>query len=229
VLERVPPSARIALATAGFDTVAHVRTRFPARTVVQFVPNFMAHFTDDVIRVWVPPIVKSVVSDCLAEGPEPPSSSRLRHSADENHEDARAFATELAAQLTTGGLPTTHSTSAKEAWERNMALGIPLLAAWEVSGWDIDKLAHSSELRTLAARSAREALDAVGSPLLVPAPLISATLRALPLAPKMVREMLQVHGPKIAGQTRMMLDDMLARAAKRGRPVDNLHALRSRL
>jgi hypothetical protein len=113
-----------------------------------------------------------------------------------------------------------------------------VLAAWELSGWDVDRLARDGELRALTAAAMREAL-AVGDErrttlgrLLrhTPPGALSLLMRALPtVAGEQVRAMWSHHGPKVAAQTRQMLDGMLARAEASGAPVEHLRRLRERL
>jgi hypothetical protein len=65
---------------------------------------------------------------------------------------------------------------------------------------------------------------------LAPGALLGFALRAVPaLAGRDIREMWRVHGPKLSGQTRHLLDALIARADARDTPTPSLHELRERL
>jgi ketopantoate reductase len=207
---------RIATASAGFDDLARVRARFPGRAAAQIIPLFFAYPDGDVVRWWSPPLAKTLISD-------------------EHDEASRPFAEELAAALQANGLPARAVRSLARARDAVLAAGMPVLATFELAGWDFGALARDGELRKLASRSMREGMRAMvknrlASRLigLTPAPLISTMLRAAPqVVPRGVQEMWRVHGPKIAGQTRALLDTLIARAD--GHDDESLKDLRSRL
>jgi ketopantoate reductase len=213
-------TVRIATASAGFDDLERVRARFPGRAAVQIIPLFFAYPDGDVTRWWNPPLAKTLVSD-------------------EHEEASRPFAEELAAALETNGLPTRAVRSIGRARDAALAAGMPVLASFELAGWDLDALARDRELRALASRSMREGMRAmVKHPLaqrligLAPAPLFATVLRAAPaVVPRGVKEMWRVHGPKIAQQTRALLDSMIARVEREGGAADaeSLKELRRRL
>jgi hypothetical protein len=169
----------------------------------------MAYPDADVIRWWMPPLLKNVVSHELDEAAKP-------------------FAEELATTLTAGGLPARAVASSREAREGTAAMDV-LISALELSHWDFSELAKNSELRGLAARGMKEALRAVDSTLMLPVPLISNGLRIASVAPQTFRAMWRVHGPKIAAQTRSHLDTLIGRARERGLEPSSLKELRQRI
>lgn len=210
---------RLVSASAGFSDLERLRARFPGRPAVQLVPLFFAYPDGDVVRWWNPPLAKTLITD-------------------EHDEASRPFAEELAAALAASGLPARALRSIGRARDAALAASMPVLASFELAGWDFDALSRDGELRALASRSMREGLRAmvknpIASRLIgwAPAPLISTMLRAAPkMVPKDVKEMWRVHGPKIAGQTRALLDTLIARAADRGDgAADDLKELRRRL
>jgi ketopantoate reductase len=218
LVARLIGDVRIVTASAGLDDLERIRHRFPHRPAVQILPLFMAYPDGDAIRFWNPPLARTLITD-------------------EHDEAARPLAEELAAALTAGGLPARALRSFGGAREAVFALGMPLLAGFELAGWDLGALAGDGELRSLASRGMREGVSSlVKNPLarrlvaLAPAPLFAAALRAAPaMLPRGAKEMWRVHGPKIAGQTRQLLDLLIARAAAAAAPVDGLRELRRRL
>jgi ketopantoate reductase len=218
VAARVPGAPRIATASAGFDDLPRVRARFAGRAAVQIVPMFMAYPEGDVIKWWNPPLARTLVSD------------------EHGDDAARAFGEELAAAFAAGGLPSRALRTIAAARDAVLGLGMPLLAGLELAGWDVGAFAGDGELRKLASRGVRDGLRAmVKNPLaakliaLTPTPLVGAALRVTPaLVPRAARDMWRVHGPKIAAQTRALLDAMIARADERG-GADGLRELRRRL
>jgi hypothetical protein len=124
------------------------------------------------------------------------------------------------------GVPARAVPSLRRAATPAYASGAALLAAWELAGWDVERLAEDGALRDAAARAAREAAravrdDAPGAVAAIlagaPAQATSAALRALPhLLGAEARAMWRHHGPKIAGQTRHTLDEVIARSERRG-------------
>src|SRR5581483_1610703 len=212
-------TVRIATASAGFDDLARIRARFPGRAAAQIIPLFFAYPDGDVVRWWNPPLARTLVTD--------------------EHDDAsQPFAEELAAALVANGLPARALRSIGRARDAALAAGMPLVASFELARWDFDALARDAELRKLASRSMREGLRAmfknpIASRLIgpTPMPLLSTMLRAAPsVMPAGVKEMWRVHGPKIAGQTRALLDTLIARAeGQDAESAGSLKELRRRL
>jgi len=217
VVARLGDGVRIASASAGIDDVARIRARFPGRAVVQILPAVMAYPEADTTKWWIPPFAKTVVSY-------------------ESDDAAKELAEDLVKDFTAGGVPSRVVRAVGAARDAFVGAGMPLLASLELAGWDFGAWSRSGELRGLASSGMREGLRAVlGKPAarfvgLAPAPLLSVMLRAFPsLAPKGVLDMWRVHGPKIAGQTRAMLDTIIARGADRAAATDHLRELRRRL
>jgi hypothetical protein len=112
-----------------------------------------------------------------------------------------------------------------------MALSAPFLAAWDMCDYELERLAHNTELRRLTASAMVEAPRSLSfsgpSRLLrlLPALFWSCVLRVLPLViGKNGREVWLHHGPKIREQTRYCLELLQQRAA----PMPALHALSER-
>jgi len=216
-LLRAPDELRVAVAAAGLDVVERLRARLPGRPVVQILPMFMAYPDGDHIKWWSPPLARTLI--CWESDPA-----------------ARSFAEELAQSFSVGGVPSRAIGSVRTVRDTMLAAGMPVLAALELSHWSFDDWAHSAELRGLAADGLREGVAAVtpgpAARLVAhaPLPLVSAMLR---LAPRLLsaetRAMWSVHGPKIAGQTRAMLDAIIARGDAASRATDGLKELRRRL
>jgi hypothetical protein len=113
---------------------------------------------------------------------------------------------------------------------------MPVLGTLELAHWDFAAWAQSGELRGLASTGLCEGFSAVAPPgvarlvSLVPRPLVSAVLRVAPrLLTDEMRAMWRVHGPKIAGQTHHMLDQIIARGNERSAATASLTELRKRL
>lgn len=115
---------------------------------------------------------------------------------------------------------------------------IPLVAALEVNGWQLDTLAGSEAL-ALGRAAAVEALDALAADrgarvgpqkLLLAPPALRALLflapKVLPLA---LGPYLAYHFSKVGRQTREMLESYIAAGQRQGLPVARLQELRSRL
>jgi ketopantoate reductase len=219
ILDQLPrrEELRVATASAGLDDVVRLRARLPGRPVAQIVPMFLAYPEHDVIKWWNPPLGRTQITW-------------------EGDPDARAFAEELAATFQAGGLPSRARNSLGRARDAIFAAGMPLLGTLELAGWDFAAWAQSAELRGLASTGLREGVAAMAPPTvgrlagLAPQAVLAAMLR---VAPRMltddVRAMWRVHGPKIAGQTRHMLDQIIARGSEQSRPTAALVELRRRL
>jgi hypothetical protein len=214
VAEALPPTVRVATVTPGFEDLATLRRRLPGRPAVQVTPFFWSYLDGDTYRVWYPPVAKTLIA----------------WGADGGEAD-RTFAEALAAAFTAGGLPSRASVDGTPAGA--MAAGTPLLAAYELAGWDFDALARDGELRALTARASKEAMRAFAGGLLGRA--LAATtpvgfaMRATTALPADMKAMWRAHAPKIAAQTRTMLDVIIARAARDMRPHASLADLRRRL
>jgi ketopantoate reductase len=212
------PTARMATVTPGFDDLAILRRRFPGRVFVQITPSFAAWLEGDAFKLWLPPLVKSIVS---------------WHGGSD---DERAFAEELTAAFVAGGVPTRATGEGGGAKEAAMAAGMPVLAALELSGWSFEALARDRDLRGLAARAARESARAMASSgaaralcAITTTPVVNLAMRVAGMLPADMKAMWRAHGPKIAGQTRQMLDAIIARADENRASAETLKVLRGRL
>jgi hypothetical protein len=186
--------------------------------VVQVLPTFFAYREDDAIRWWQPPLGATFVSS-------------------EGDEQARPFAEELVKDIVAGGLPARAVKSFSSARDTVFAAGMPLLGTLELAGWDYDAWSRDKALRSLASRGMREGVQAMVPSVwaarlvgLAPELLLSTLLKAAPtLGGQNVREMWRVHGPKIAGQTRHLLDTIIERGNRRASSTESLKELRRRL
>jgi hypothetical protein len=175
---------------------------------------FLAYPDGDVVRWWNPPFAPTLVTY-------------------QGDEEARPLAEELAGYLKAGGLPARAIGSGSATREALVAAGMPLLASFELAGWSFAALGESAELRALASRGMKEGMRAVSSsPVarllnLTPRPLLATLLRVAPRLPADMQEMWRVHGPKLASQTRHLLDHLIARAPDEEAPT--LRELRRRL
>jgi ketopantoate reductase len=214
VAEGLPPSVRVATVTPGFDDLTTLRARLPGRATARIAPVFASWAEGDAWKLWQPPLAKTTVA--WGEG---------------GTDADRAFAEELAAAFTAGGLPSKADAQGTPA--SAIAAGTPLLAAYELAGWDFDALARDRELRDLAARASKEALRAYAAGLLgraiAAAAPVGLAMRATTAIPSEMKAMWRAHGPKIAGQTREMLDAVIARAERDNSPHASLDDLRRRL
>jgi hypothetical protein len=212
---------RVASASAGLDDVQRIRDQLSPSMrgcpVVQIAPLFMAYPEGDVIKWWNPPLARTQISW-------------------DGDDAARPFAEELAQALTAGGVPARARKSLARARDAVFAAGMPVLGALELAHWDFAEWARSAELRGLASTGLCEGFSAVAPPGvaklvgLAPRPLVSAMLKVAPrFLTEDVRAMWRVHGPKIAGQTRFMLDQIIARGTERSTHTDSLKELRKRL
>jgi ketopantoate reductase len=198
-------------AAAGFDALAPIRARFPGRAVVELVPLFLGYPDGDTVRWWSPPLARSLLTW-------------------DGDEAARPFAVALAADLNAGRLPARAVRWVKTTQNALNAAGMPLLVSWQLAGWDLDALAGDRALRRLAASAipvALRAMEARGAAAglirLLPCKLVAAGLGLVPrLMPRNHQEMWRVHGPKIAGQTRLLLGTMAERAGADAGPLDEL-------
>lgn len=215
--QHVRPDAKVAVASGRLDAVERVRAAH-AGPVCNLMPTYSAWSEAPRVWRWFPaPLLKSMVSG-------------------EGDAAAQEAAVELAAALDAAGVPA-RAVASSRPYEPAMAAGVALLGGLELAGWDMEALARDGALRRETARAMREAAQAAGkaSPGLpswllrhAPTGALSLVPRALPLlADEQVRSMWQHHGPKIAAQTRGVLDDLLARAGNRDLP--HLRALRRRL
>lgn len=225
VVARLSGEVRIASTSAGFDDLVRIRARFPGRAAVQILPMFMAYPDGtDAIRWWLPPLARTLVTD--QGGPGDGATG---------DEASKQFAEELTQVFVAGGLPARAVRGLGGARDAVFGAGMPILASLELAGWDVGALAHDKGLRTLASRAATEGLRAmsggVASRLLgfAPSPLVAMLLRVAPAMPKDVQAMWRVHGPKIAGQTREILDRVIARGVARSAETGSLSELRRRL
>jgi ketopantoate reductase len=211
VIPRLPPTTRICTVSSGHDDLKRLRERFPDRAVVQLQPMFFAFPDGDAIRWWNPPLARTLVSW-------------------ENDDAARAFADELVHDLVAGGLPTRAVRTIEKTRQALLAAFTPVLAGWELAGWDAAELARNPELRKLLANAIQEALRGLPTSArlfgFVPRFLYQTAMRAAPLLPSDTKEMWRVHGPKIASQTRQEIDALVTQSAGH---ADGLRELRRRL
>ncbi len=216
VVARIPFEARIASASAGMDDLQRIRARFPGRPVVQIMPMFKAYPDGDAIKWWNPPFARTIITW-------------------EGDDAAKPFADELAKDLSAGGLASKALRSVGRARDAVLAAGMPLLAALELAGWDFGAWSNDAELRGLASAGVREGVGAVAPNLgrlfgLAPKVVLSTVLKAAPrMAGKDLLDMWRVHGPKIAGQTRQLLDALIVRGDQRASATGTLKELRRRL
>ncbi len=211
IIPRLDATTRICTVSAGHDDLARLRERFPDRAIVHLVPMFFAFPDGDAIRWWNPPLARTLVSW-------------------ENDEPSHAFADELVKDLTAGGLPSRAVRTIEKTRQALLAAFTPVLAGWELAGWDAAELARNPELRKLAADGMKEALRGLPTSArlfgFVPRFLYQTAMRAVPLLPTDTKEMWRVHGPKIAGQTRQEIDALVAQSSGH---ADGLRELRRRL
>lgn len=212
VVAELEGEPRICSTTAGLDDLAQIRARFPGRPAVQILPIFLSYLDDDAFRFAAPPFLPSLISDGGDSG-------------------SRAFAEELAGMLKVGGLGARAVGELSRSRDAAFAAGLPLLGALELAGFDFTKLAGDASLRDLASKAAQEGLRSgpLGLAALGIKPFLSLALRAAPALPADMRAMWLVHGPKIAGQTRLLLDGVIARVEAAGKPSVSLRELRRRL
>ena len=215
------PTARVGVASASLNELERVRAAHPDGPVFSITPTFSAWIDEPrVVRWFTPPLLRTLLSG-------------------EGDPAAQVAAKELAAALVVVGVPAQAVTSARKAALPMVAAGSALLGGWELAGWDARALGGDVALRSLtagaiheAARVVRAEVDGPVAFLLATAPAaaIGLLLRGLPqLTRGNVATMWSHHGPKIAAQTRVVLDDVLARAAAKGEPAERLRALRDRL
>jgi hypothetical protein len=111
------------------------------------------------------------------------------------------------------------------------------LPSWELCEWDLTRLARDRALRRTTARAMRETATAFAADggaarwlaLAIPSALYDAVLRVLPwIMGARARRLWFVHGPKVSAQTGYFLRELLARAARAGRPLPELTKLAAR-
>jgi ketopantoate reductase len=217
---RLAPSAAIGLAAPVSATeIAALRARHPDRTFYLLVPMFNAWSDGEARYRWLqPPLVKSLLSG-------------------ERDARASAAARAMSARLAAGRMRVRVVSSATAATATFFNAGLPLLVAWQISGWS-PRVVEGAPLRRLTARAMRESLaiarEATGPAAalvrLLPASLIALGLATMRLfVSRHLVAMWQHHGPKIAGQTRLMLETMLVRAEAAQLTAPSLTELRARL
>jgi ketopantoate reductase len=222
VASALGPHTRLGIAASlGRDDLRTAQTH-AARAVVSITPGFNA-WPDDAVDVW--------------RWYEVPFAPTLVSGEGDGRSDEAARA--LAEALRGGGLRVRFAASAYAEMLPLFSSGLALLAALELSGWDVAQLAADGARRRLTARAMREAANvvrdesrglAIAALRRTPAALLSACLALLPLLFRgRVRAMWSHHGPKIRAQTRAMLDDLLAKARARARSATALAALRDAL
>jgi ketopantoate reductase len=211
IVDELPPAVRVATATPGIDDLQKIRAR-RVGPACQILPMFMAWNDADTLRWMSVSFVPTLVADGGDEGSKP-------------------FAEEIAAALDAGGLKSRSIGTPGRAHDAALAAGLPLLGALELAGWDFSRLGANPELRRLAADAAKEGLSAIAGALgvLGAQPILSLMLRATPRLPADVQAMWRVHGPKIASQTRVLLDGVYARTRAAGGRTTRLGELRERL
>jgi hypothetical protein len=217
---KLAPSAALGLAAPVSPTqLAALRARHAGRAIYLLVPMFNAWPDGERRYLWLqPPIVKTLFSG-------------------EDDAAAVAAARDMADRLRKGGMRTRVVPSAILATATFFAGGLPVLAGWEISGWTA-RIVVGAKLRRTTARAMREALTVARE-----ARGLSATMiRIMPtvfvalflaiarlFVNKNLAAMWAHHGPKVAGQTRAMLDTMLTRADSAGVATPSLRELRSSL
>jgi hypothetical protein len=145
----------------------------------------------------------------------------------------------IAPFLSKAGVPARTVGSAHHLLLPVFASGTPFLAAWELAGFGPPVLNGDRALRSITAQAMREAARAVSGEargmvafILRHLPVLgfSVVLSLLPLlvSPRL-GAMWRSHGPKIAGQTRHMMERLLDQGRKRGVPTPSLEALRQSL
>ena len=213
------PTARVALAAAALDGIERLRAAHPDGPCVTFLPTFSAHAEEPGLFHWFqPPLLGSFVSP-------------------EDDPGAAAAATELAQALDGAGVRCRTLPSTSRQLLPLLGPAAVFIGAWELAGWDAGALAGDRELRRITAAAIREAAAILGAASghlgarllsLSPTVALSALLATLPrLTPPQARRMWRHHGPKIGGQTRQVIADLIARGD--GREVGALVALRQRL
>jgi hypothetical protein len=201
--------------------LARLRARHPGVAIVTIEPAFLAWSdTDDAWR-WVRPRwLRSVLS----------------------HEDdvaARNACRVLARVLGEAGIRARVARSAHAELRSPFSSGLAVLAAWELRGWPDDLLRGEPKLRRRTVHAMREAARAVRAQSRglagwvlrwAPRPVLGVLVQLLPhLLSTEQRTMWRQHGPKIAAQTRRMLDEVLVQAREGGVAAPNLQALREGL
>ncbi len=119
------------------------------------------------------------------------------------------------------------SVHATVAGERALQMG------WELADWDIERLVADPELNALTTTAIIEAVNVVlanethaADPVLAGLP--SMQQRASSMGDN-VRAIWRHHVPKIARQSRMMVDALIERGRQRNVPISSLQWLRARL
>jgi hypothetical protein len=221
VVEHFGADRAVAIATVTLDgSVAAARAAGLRGPVLAFHVSFGSGFLPNDSRklTWFPFTPPSTIS---------PEGQR------ELADRARA----LAAVFAAAGLPTRFHLDMSGMMRLMVVSNIALLPGWELCGWDIAKLARDPELRELTARAmhetARQFAPASGPAHVIgrglPLVFYTTLLRVLPwLMGMRARKLWLIHGPKVGEQTRYVLHELLARAARDKLPVPHLAKLTSR-
>lgn len=213
-------SAPVVFFQPGFSDRATIEETFPEVPLVQGNPGYLAYFDPDgELRYWTYSLVPTLFA--AVRGTAAPEIVRdLRH------------------RLRVARIPVKTTTDVAADVQAVIAWGMPFLAALEEVGFDFDELRERPDLLELAARAAdeghRTAMASMSRVGLVPSlpgwipPVISATAArlVLGLVDARMRSMWQVHAAKISGQTRQMIEELIHRAAGRGRSTPHLLQLR---
>ncbi len=216
---RVAPAAALGLvASVSAAQLLALRAHHPGRALYTVMPMFNCWATDAHTFRWLqPPIVKTLLS---GEG-DPAADVAVRH---------------VCAQLLAGGLRARVVASAVAATLTFYTAGMPMLAGWELGGWGPQFIPSSA--RRLTATAIRDSFRAKTEARELPARRLSSVpswhvalgggLGRLFIG-RATLAMWRHHGPKIAAQTRAMLDAVLARARQGDVATPGLRALRERL
>ena len=124
------------------------------------------------------------------------------------------------------GLPA-HALLAIPPVVRAMVVGeYALLMGWELVGWDIDRLPDDRELCALTAAAMADAVSVVMAPDADAADRVSASMPPLELRTRSMsdnmRAIWRFHGPKIALQTRQLVDGLIEEARRKKASADSL-------
>jgi ketopantoate reductase len=208
----VTPETRFLITSPAELSVIH--DRYPGHIAARFVPTFMAYMQDEVAHVWQPPLVKSMVQF--------------------DDEQSRSFAEEVAKALETGGVPARARPLAQSVDSAGNALNV-VLAGYALAQYDADAFANDKRTLGLVGDAISEVLKLDGAPgfgmfaKAAAAPLLRGMLGASGAMPESWRAMWRTHGPKIDGQTRKTIEDILERAKLLNRDVPALAEINTRL
>lgn len=138
----------------------------------------------------------------------------------------------FAAALAEAGLPALARLAIPTFVRALVASEYALLLGWELVGWDIDRLSADPELCTLTTGAMADAIRVVANE----SGATESILEGMPSLEHRVasmnenlRAIWRFHGPKIALQTRQLVDGLIDEAQKTNVSVDSLMALRARL